>query len=266
MADDLLDPLITRLAGVESSLRLYPRLVWATVAASAPLRVIVDGDDTPIDGTPSTLVKVLIPGERVRCELQGRRLTVLAVAGRPRGIPEGTTAQRNALSSAGVVQVGTRFWCTSDGREYRWTGTVWDDLFSFRLVPRGCVSVSGLNVDPTGSNTLIPFGAADFADGITWSNAGDIFTIQRAGWYRLSGYVIWNNDATANRLMQSTVNGAASQHIWNRTPGLASNLRQDSVGFGQFAVGDTIGLAANRSSSAGARVTAAQLSLEWIRD
>ena len=261
MADDLLGPLISRIERVERGLRSAPRLVWATVAASAPLRVVVDGDDVPMAGTPSSLVKVLVPGGRVRCELQGRRLTVLAVAGRPRGIPEGTTAQRNALSAAGVVPVGMQFWNTTTEWVDTFDGSAW-----LPCLPSGRVSIAGVSIDPGSTVTKLAFGAPDYADGVTWSDANDRFTIVRAGWYQLSAHVIWNNSGTGLRLIQGEVAGAASQIIWNRTTQVSGNIRQESVGEGLLSAGDTVALLASHASAdAGARITAASLAVKFIR-
>lgn len=51
---------------------------WATVAAVAPVRVRLDGDTLPLPVTPDSLIDPasLTVGDRVRCEMAGRRLII----------------------------------------------------------------------------------------------------------------------------------------------------------------------------------------------
>jgi hypothetical protein len=49
---------------------------WGTVTQTSPLRVRLDGDTTPLPLTPDSLERFLMPGERVRCEFTGKKLTV----------------------------------------------------------------------------------------------------------------------------------------------------------------------------------------------
>lgn len=53
---------------------------WATVIASDPLEIQLDGDDTPLAITPDTLIGGPPPGVRVWCHLYGRRIIVLGIS------------------------------------------------------------------------------------------------------------------------------------------------------------------------------------------
>ena len=67
-----------------------PRSVWGVVTGVSPLEVRLDGDDEPLSGQPSSLVAGLVAGQRVRCEIQNRRVTVVgsAAGGIPAGVVE----------------------------------------------------------------------------------------------------------------------------------------------------------------------------------
>jgi len=95
---------------------------WATVITTMPLTIQLDGDPAPLLGTPASAApKILMPGERVRVEIQNNRATVLAVANRVHDL-RGTTAQRLALEAAGAVVGGMRFYDVTDNCEYMWVG------------------------------------------------------------------------------------------------------------------------------------------------
>ena len=49
---------------------------WATVTATSPLRVRLDGPDDALDATPQTLVAGLTIGNRVWVQLHGRSLII----------------------------------------------------------------------------------------------------------------------------------------------------------------------------------------------
>lgn len=57
------------------------RYIWATVTQVGPLRIQVDGDQTPLGITPDCLVADLDVGRRVYCQIVNRRLVVLGVSG-----------------------------------------------------------------------------------------------------------------------------------------------------------------------------------------
>lgn len=66
---------------------------WATVSGINPLRVRLDGDDTPLGITPDSLVKDLVVGNRVWTQIEGRRVIV-----------HGASASQGAVSA---IPVGT---------------------------------------------------------------------------------------------------------------------------------------------------------------
>lgn len=70
-----------RIFGTEASVATGPRHRWATVAETVPLRVLVDGTDTPLAGSPASTVQGLTVGDRVRVEFQDGRATVTSVVG-----------------------------------------------------------------------------------------------------------------------------------------------------------------------------------------
>lgn len=71
-----LQALVDRLTRISEQLRWMPRSEWGTVTGVAPLRVQLDGDEEPLEGSPSTVIGNLGVGVRVRVELQNRRATV----------------------------------------------------------------------------------------------------------------------------------------------------------------------------------------------
>lgn len=58
---------------------------WATITATAPLRVRLDGDTDPLPFTPDSLVDPLelAVNDRVRCEISGRVIIVGKAGGTP---------------------------------------------------------------------------------------------------------------------------------------------------------------------------------------
>lgn len=50
---------------------------WATVVSASPLRIVLDGDDSPLTVTPWDMSGPREPGERVYCLLYNRRVTVI---------------------------------------------------------------------------------------------------------------------------------------------------------------------------------------------
>lgn len=50
---------------------------FATVTSTAPLRVLLDGDEDALESEPISLVSGLSPGHRVRIELDGRQLIII---------------------------------------------------------------------------------------------------------------------------------------------------------------------------------------------
>lgn len=54
---------------------------WGTITQLSPLRVKLDGDDTALPVTPSTLVRGLVVGSRVWCALVGRQLVIVGSYG-----------------------------------------------------------------------------------------------------------------------------------------------------------------------------------------
>lgn len=78
---DLLAHLVGRLDGQQSRIREAPRLIWGTVTSVAPLRLRLDGDTEPLEGTPQSNVADLAVGQRVKCSLQDNRCTILAATG-----------------------------------------------------------------------------------------------------------------------------------------------------------------------------------------
>ncbi|MGV3564220.1 MAG: hypothetical protein ACO1ON_13160 [Nocardioides sp.] len=49
---------------------------WATVTQASPLRVRLDGEPNPLPVTPESLVQGLVVGQRVWCQIRGRRVVV----------------------------------------------------------------------------------------------------------------------------------------------------------------------------------------------
>lgn len=52
---------------------------WATVASLAPIRIRLDGDETPVESEPVTLAPLAV-GNRVWVQIHGRMMVILGVA------------------------------------------------------------------------------------------------------------------------------------------------------------------------------------------
>lgn len=99
---------------------------WATVTGTAPLRVRVDGDTTPLAVDVVTLVAGLTVGARVRYQLDGvliitgagvsNRMTRVAVSQR-------TSNTSNALVAYNITTVTIPQSLTRTGRVFRITGS-----------------------------------------------------------------------------------------------------------------------------------------------
>lgn len=68
--------LVGRLEKIGKDLAAKPVFRWGVVTGTSPLQVQLDGDSSPLAGTPATLVGDLQVGDRVRVEQQAARLTV----------------------------------------------------------------------------------------------------------------------------------------------------------------------------------------------
>lgn len=56
---------------------------WATVTQASPLRIRLDGEDTPLGVTPDALVGGVVVGRRVWVQITGRQIVVHGVTGGP---------------------------------------------------------------------------------------------------------------------------------------------------------------------------------------
>lgn len=89
--------LVGRLEKFGTDLAGKPVFRWGVVTGSDPLRLQLDGDAVPLEGSPATLVGDLQVGDRVRVEQQAARLTV---HGKALAKPEAT-----GVETVGVARV-----------------------------------------------------------------------------------------------------------------------------------------------------------------
>ena len=78
---NLLDPVMVQLDKLWATVRGMPAVRWATVTQTAPLRIQLDGETTPMLISPQTTVHNLRAGERVVCIEQNRRIIITARIG-----------------------------------------------------------------------------------------------------------------------------------------------------------------------------------------
>lgn len=76
-----LEPIVQRLEELEDRLAKLPRFVWATVTATSPLTIRVDGDVEVLNSTPARTIAMPSNGDRVYCVLQNGRCTIIGRAG-----------------------------------------------------------------------------------------------------------------------------------------------------------------------------------------
>lgn len=95
------------------------RYVWATVTSTSPLAIRFDGEATPLGIVPNSLVKRLAIGNRVWCQVHGRRVVILGVAGgepdsTPEPQPEGweTIGKMRALKRTSNLTIPNGVWTT----------------------------------------------------------------------------------------------------------------------------------------------------------
>lgn len=107
-----LDLLIETLTGLQRRLdALETRLdSWATVTSTAPLRIRLDRETTPLDSTPVDLVGNLKTGQRVRVTLAGGQLYITHKLG---GLPAPTPIE--FTPAEGVTVVNNRITCDALG-------------------------------------------------------------------------------------------------------------------------------------------------------
>lgn len=88
-------------------------MIWGTVAAVGPLRVLLDGDTVPLPFAPDSLVDPLslAVGDRVRCEVASRRVVVLGRSGgeRVRSVTYTTSSLADGATEVGAIEVGAGF-------------------------------------------------------------------------------------------------------------------------------------------------------------
>lgn len=80
---------------------------WATVTQAAPLRVRFDTEALPLPVTPQTLAGGLIVGDRVWCQVEGRRIIIHGRGGGdapPAPTPD--TGVRTTLAGFGTLETG----------------------------------------------------------------------------------------------------------------------------------------------------------------
>lgn len=95
--------------------------VWGTVMGVSPLRIRLDGDESPVAVTPETLVTNLSVGQRVWVQMEGRRIIVHgASAGTPTGAgslwrdPNFETHSTPSNADWSLFWMGSRTVCTYD--------------------------------------------------------------------------------------------------------------------------------------------------------
>lgn len=76
-----LDALMGFIERLSAAVKGKPDLRWAAVTTVAPLTIQLDADETPLLGTPSTLVAGLAVNDRVMVAIQNNRVTIIGRGG-----------------------------------------------------------------------------------------------------------------------------------------------------------------------------------------
>lgn len=128
-----LDYLMNVVAGLRDRLDAMPLFRWATVVGTRPLRVQLDGDETPLSADPVNLAGDLARGARVWTVSVNRRLHILGAPGgslspapQPQPQPQPVDPPSLSLQSvpAGMIMAyaGVNVpdgWLMCDGTSYR---------------------------------------------------------------------------------------------------------------------------------------------------
>lgn len=128
-----LDYLMSVVAGLRDRLDAMPLFRWATVVGVRPLRVQLDGDETPLSADPVNLAGGLVRGSRVWTVSVNRRLHILGAPGgvssSPAPQPQPQPVNPPSPSPTSSVPVGTIVahagvnvpdeWLVCDGTSYR---------------------------------------------------------------------------------------------------------------------------------------------------
>lgn len=114
-----LDYLMNVVAGLRDRLDAMPLFRWATVVGTRPLRLLLDGDTTPLSADPVNLAGDLTQGARVWTVSVDRRLYIL---GAPGGVPSSPSPSSSVPTGTIVAHAGVNVpdeWLVCDGTTYR---------------------------------------------------------------------------------------------------------------------------------------------------
>ncbi|WP_432062875.1 hypothetical protein [Streptomyces sp. S1] len=151
----------------------------------------------------------------------------------------------------------------------RWDGAAWQYADGRASV---LFSASQTTQQSIASNAWTPVAlqSVDVDDAAGW-NGSNTYTAPRAGWYRLSGHVVWSGDsANGLRGARILVNGVGVSRCTWLTQASTGAVAIGGQGLVKLAAGNTVQLAAYQTHTAAVRTLggsgyACNLNTEWIK-
>ncbi|MFC7792367.1 hypothetical protein [Streptomyces cinereoruber] len=151
----------------------------------------------------------------------------------------------------------------------RWDGAAWQYVEGRATVLFSASQTAQQSV-PSNAWTPIVLQSVDVDDAAGW-NGGNTYTAPRAGWYRLSGHVVWSGDsANGLRGARILVNGVGVSRCTWLTQASTGAVAIGGQGLVKLAAGSTVQLAGYQTHTAAVRTLggsgyACNLNAEWIK-
>ncbi|MER7912503.1 MULTISPECIES: hypothetical protein [unclassified Streptomyces] len=188
---------------------------------------------------------------------------------------DGTTWVSYPKAVGGIAPAGTANgaytgqYRDNTGGLQRWDGAAWQYADGRASV---LFSASQTVQQSIASNAWTPVAlqSVDVDDASGW-NGGNTYTAPRAGWYRISGHVVWSGDsANGLRGARILVNGVGVSRCTWLTQASTGAVAIGGQGLVKLAAGNTVQLAAYQTHTAAVRTLggsgyACNLNTEWIK-
>ncbi|GAA3900035.1 hypothetical protein GCM10022244_07730 [Streptomyces gulbargensis] len=155
------------------------------------------------------------------------------------------------------------------GALQRWDGTAWQYAEGKSKILFSASQTVSQSV-PANAWTTLTLQGADIDDGSGW-NGSTTYTVPRTGWWRVSGHVVWANDAqTGMRGARIVVNGVGIPRATWLTPAGNGAVVVGGQALIKLTAGNAVTLSGYQTHTAAVRTLggsgyACNLSAEWIK-
>ncbi|MFF5451100.1 hypothetical protein ACFY40_07655 [Streptomyces sp. NPDC012950] len=188
---------------------------------------------------------------------------------------DGTTWVSYPKAVGGIAPSGTATgsytgqYRDNTGGLQRWDGAAWQYADGRASVLFSASQMTQQSIAPN-AWTPVAFQSVDVDDAAGW-NGSNTYTAPRAGWYRISGHVVWSGDsANGLRGARILVNGVGVSRCTWLTQASTGAVAIGGQGLVKLAAGNTVQLAAYQTHTAAVRTLggsgyACNLNTEWIK-